>query len=187
MLDAASTLMATYGVRRVTLQDVADEAGVSRQTVYRYFGDRDGLFVAVVERQRDQFLADVVAASDAGAGADGDADVRSSIGALIAETLRLATTHPVLSRLRSSDPDLFLPLLASSSGIVRPVAVPVLVDALARHGIEIADDTADAVVRMLLSYVIDPTDDDPNDLAATLTSLVYDGLSSSAPALRKVS
>ena len=185
MLDAATALMATHGVRRVTLQDVADEAGVSRQTVYRYFGDRDGLLVAVVERQRDQFLADVVAASDAGA--DGDADIRSAIGALIAETLRLATTHPVLSRLRSSDPDLFLPLLASSSGIVRPVAVPVLVDVLARHGIEIADDTADAVVRMLLSYVVDPTDDDPADLAATLTALVYDGLSSSAPALRKVS
>lgn len=181
MLDAATRLLSVHGVKRVTLQDVADEAGVSRQTVYRYFGDRDGLLVAVVEQQRDRFLADVVAASDI------DADVRSSIRALIAETLRLATSHPVLSRLRSSDPELFLPLLASSSGIVRPVAVPVLVDVLARHDIEVAAGTADAVVRMLLSYVTDPTDDDPDDLAVTLTALVYDGLSSSAPALRKVS
>ncbi|MDE0801834.1 MAG: TetR/AcrR family transcriptional regulator [Acidimicrobiales bacterium] len=181
ILDAATELLSTYGVKRVTLQDVADEAGVSRQTVYRHFGDRDGLLVAVVERQRDRFLADVVAAGDA------CADVRASIRGLIAETLRLATAHPVLSRLRSSDPELFLPLLASSSGIVRPVAVPALVDVLARHDIAVTADSADAVVRLLLSYVVDPTDEDPADLAEALTALVYDGLVSSASPLRKVS
>lgn len=181
MLDAAADLLSTYGVKRVSLQDVADAAGVSRQTVYRYFGDRDGLLVAVVERQRDQFLADVVAAGDAGD------DARSSVRRLVSETLRLATSHPVLSRLRSSDPELFLPLLASSSGIVRPVALPVLVDVLARHDIVVTLDTADAVVRLLLSYVVDPTDDDPDDLAVALTALVYDGLASSTSPLRKVS
>jgi AcrR family transcriptional regulator len=40
ILEAARDLLATRGVRRMTMEDVADRAGISRVTVYRYFGDR---------------------------------------------------------------------------------------------------------------------------------------------------
>ncbi len=38
-----------YGVSKTTMDDIAKEAGVSRPTVYRYFGDRDTLITALIE------------------------------------------------------------------------------------------------------------------------------------------
>ena len=43
ILLAARDLLVARGVRRVSMDDVAAAAGVTRQTVYRYFGDRESL------------------------------------------------------------------------------------------------------------------------------------------------
>jgi AcrR family transcriptional regulator len=43
ILLAARDLLATRGIRRVSMDDVAGAAGVTRVTVYRYFGDRQSL------------------------------------------------------------------------------------------------------------------------------------------------
>lgn len=50
LLDAVEHCFRQRGIDKTTLADVATEAGVSRQTVYRYFGDRAGLFRQVVLR-----------------------------------------------------------------------------------------------------------------------------------------
>src|ERR687892_391530 len=41
ILDAAFEAVATFGLSRLTMDDVAGLAGVSRQTVYRYFDSKD--------------------------------------------------------------------------------------------------------------------------------------------------
>ena len=61
LLIAAETCVRRYGIAKTTMGDVAAEAGVARPTVYRYFADRDQLFVAVVER-RSRMLIDRAAA-----------------------------------------------------------------------------------------------------------------------------
>jgi len=43
ILLAARDLLVARGVRRVSMDDVAQAAGVTRVTVYRYFGDRENL------------------------------------------------------------------------------------------------------------------------------------------------
>lgn len=48
ILDATYRLVATMGMA-VRLEDVAAEAGVSRQTVYLHFGSRTGLLVAMAQ------------------------------------------------------------------------------------------------------------------------------------------
>jgi len=48
ILDAAVRLLADRGAG-VTLEQVAEEAGVSRQTVYVHFGSRTGLLIAMVQ------------------------------------------------------------------------------------------------------------------------------------------
>ncbi len=48
ILDAAVRLFSERG-ERVRLEDVAREAGVSRQTVYLHFGSRPGLLLALVQ------------------------------------------------------------------------------------------------------------------------------------------
>ena len=52
ILDAAWRLLGARGPGDVTMRDVAQAAGVSRQTVYVQFGTRAGLLVAIV-RHRD--------------------------------------------------------------------------------------------------------------------------------------
>jgi AcrR family transcriptional regulator len=53
-LAAAERLFAARGVAGVTMDDVAAEAGVGKGTLYRRFGDKGGLAVALLdERERE--------------------------------------------------------------------------------------------------------------------------------------
>jgi AcrR family transcriptional regulator len=51
ILAAAEIVIARYGVSKTTMDDIGKQAGVSRPTVYRYFGDRDNLLGALIERR----------------------------------------------------------------------------------------------------------------------------------------
>jgi AcrR family transcriptional regulator len=54
VLAAAERLFAARGVAGVTMDDVAAEAGVGKGTLYRRFGDKGGLAVALLdERERE--------------------------------------------------------------------------------------------------------------------------------------
>jgi AcrR family transcriptional regulator len=65
ILDAAERCMHRYGPRRVSMNDVATEAGVSRGSVYRYFPEREALVDAVLERLATRFVADSEPSVDA--------------------------------------------------------------------------------------------------------------------------
>jgi AcrR family transcriptional regulator len=49
VLDAAERLFAARGVSGVTMDDVAAEAGVGKGTLYRRFGDKGGLALALLD------------------------------------------------------------------------------------------------------------------------------------------
>jgi AcrR family transcriptional regulator len=64
LLEVAERMLATTDPSKVTLQHLADAAGVSRPLVYAYFQDRAGLLAAVDQRRAadvDQALADAAA------------------------------------------------------------------------------------------------------------------------------
>ncbi|GFG72477.1 TetR/AcrR family transcriptional regulator [Mycolicibacter senuensis] len=64
LLDAAEQVFARRGFDGAALEDIADVAGYTRGAIYSHFGSKAELFLAVVERQRQQFLdgfADVIA------------------------------------------------------------------------------------------------------------------------------
>lgn len=50
ILDAAQALFWRYGLRRTSIDDVANEAGVAKGTVYLYFDSKETLFFEVSER-----------------------------------------------------------------------------------------------------------------------------------------
>jgi AcrR family transcriptional regulator len=54
ILEAGVECLEHYGNDRTTLQDVADAAGVARNTVYRHFADRNQLLTAVAVRERER-------------------------------------------------------------------------------------------------------------------------------------
>ncbi len=51
ILAAAEAVILRYGIPKTTMDDIGREAGVSRPTVYRYFGDREALVGALIERR----------------------------------------------------------------------------------------------------------------------------------------
>ena len=51
LLDAARAELLAHGVRRTTASDIARRAGVSRQTLYRYWPDAHAVFAALVTRE----------------------------------------------------------------------------------------------------------------------------------------
>jgi AcrR family transcriptional regulator len=55
MLDAASRLFGTQRFHEVRMEDIAAEAGVGKGTLYRYFTDKEELFMALLERMARQF------------------------------------------------------------------------------------------------------------------------------------
>ncbi len=59
ILTAAGELFAAQGVVATDLKDVAAAVGLSRTALYRYFPDRDRLFLAWADRLLDRVLADM--------------------------------------------------------------------------------------------------------------------------------
>src|SRR5947207_15472783 len=49
-LDTTATLVAKHGLRAVTMSQIAQETGIGRATLYKYFSDVDAILVAWHER-----------------------------------------------------------------------------------------------------------------------------------------
>jgi len=57
VLDAAERIMAEHGFEAATLARVVEEAGIPMSSVYHYFGSKDGILLAVMERGAGRFFA----------------------------------------------------------------------------------------------------------------------------------
>ncbi|MEU5693996.1 helix-turn-helix domain-containing protein [Actinosynnema sp. NPDC020468] len=66
ILAAAERLIGERGLDRVCMEDVAAAAGVGKGTVFRRFGDREGLVQAVVAHGAQEWLAESEALLTAG-------------------------------------------------------------------------------------------------------------------------
>ena len=54
LAEAACELFLEQGYHRTTLNDVADRLNITKPALYNYFGGKDGLYAAVLERDADQ-------------------------------------------------------------------------------------------------------------------------------------
>lgn len=57
LLDAAERLLGRLGYRKVTMEDLAQEAGVSRRTVYVYFRSKEEVVLGTIDRIVDRVSA----------------------------------------------------------------------------------------------------------------------------------
>jgi AcrR family transcriptional regulator len=59
LLKGATELFMRYGLRSVSMDDIARQLGVSKKTIYQYFTDKDDMVATVVkshmEREQEQF------------------------------------------------------------------------------------------------------------------------------------
>jgi AcrR family transcriptional regulator len=98
ILDAALDLAAASGLRHLTMDEVADRAGVGRMTVYRRFGSRERLEEALAVRESRRCLAELDSTVDPGA------PVADQIAQGMLTTLRLIREHPLLERMSRVEP-----------------------------------------------------------------------------------
>ncbi|KRQ07302.1 TetR/AcrR family transcriptional regulator [Bradyrhizobium manausense] len=65
ILDAAMRVFRRHGFRRSSIEQAAEEAGLTRQALYHHFASKESLFRAVLERLYEQGLAAEIAAAKA--------------------------------------------------------------------------------------------------------------------------
>jgi AcrR family transcriptional regulator len=61
MLEAAGRLFGSRRFHEVRMEDVAAEAGVSKGTLYRYFRDKEEMYLALLARASRQYIAELTA------------------------------------------------------------------------------------------------------------------------------
>ncbi|MEU9789582.1 TetR/AcrR family transcriptional regulator [Streptomyces sparsogenes] len=105
ILEAAVAVFLREGYTRASVDVIADEARVSKQTVYNHFGDKQRLFLAAVEGERERVAADFTPdagpepdhgsdpghghGSGLGGGTGGAGDVRAALVAFGHRVLRV--------------------------------------------------------------------------------------------------
>jgi AcrR family transcriptional regulator len=91
VLDAVFQLLVERGYRGTTMAAVAARAGSSKETLYAWFGSKQGLFTALIRRQAEAANQAVAGAFQAAEGADGGPppDPAATLTAFATNLLRL--------------------------------------------------------------------------------------------------
>ncbi len=157
VLAAAHQHTVERGWERVRVGEVAVDSGVSRPTLYREFGNKDGLGEALMTREAERFfaaIAEVLAQHS---------EVGEAISAATRLTLEQSAANPllhaVLTGSRSGDAGL-LPFLTSRSESIRESARALLTGWFSERRPDLepstVDETVDAVVRLVISHIVAP-------------------------------
>lgn len=84
VLDTTAALVERHGLRAVTMSRVAEETGIGRATLYKYFPDLESILRAWHERQLAAHLAELATLRD------GTEDVGERLAAVLAGYARLS-------------------------------------------------------------------------------------------------
>jgi AcrR family transcriptional regulator len=155
VIDAAKRCCERWGIERVTVDDIAAEAGVSRATLYRLFpGGKDILFEAMRVRELEEFF------SSLSAHLEGITDIEElAVQAAVHATQSLrADDH--LAVMMASEPGVTLSSL-TVGGLPRIVRIatvfltPLVDPFLARRD---AARFVELLARLVISYFLAPSD-----------------------------
>ena len=175
LLDAAEACLQRYGLAKMTVEDVAQAAGLSRATVYRQVGNRDALVLSVAARNAERLAAEAIAYLIQ----------LDQVGDWIVEGLlfcvREIPNRPVLAEFVSpqalaTSSRLVLTsdrMLAIGSEILRPMFETALGQGLLHEELEL-DAVIEWVLRILMSLlaVPGPTERSEDDLRRLLQTML---------------
>jgi AcrR family transcriptional regulator len=156
VFDAAREQLASQTWSEITMADIASGAGVSRQTLYNEFGNRNEFGFAFVIHEAERFMDDVEKAV-----LQHTDDPRAAVLAALEHFLRTAGEDPLISILLSDDGTGGMLPFVTTQGL------PVVQWATARLTSVIEDGwpeapegdvklLAEALVRLAISYVTTP-------------------------------
>jgi AcrR family transcriptional regulator len=160
-LDACHALAIERGWAQVRLSEVAGMIGVSRPTLYKEFGSKDGLGEALVRRETERFLVGVKATLDAYAG-----DMVGALTAAAKFSLVTAEENPLLHAVLTATrggTDGLLPMLTTRSSPVLDPATAALTEWFGVHAPEYdaaeVREAVDVLVRLVVSHLVLPGPD----------------------------
>jgi len=170
LLDAAASITAQEGWGAVTMGKLADEVGVSRQTVYNELGSKPRIAEELVMRELGRFL-DIVRRR-----MSGHSELVEALRSACEGALEVAASNPLLKAVLESahtgGSDL-LPLLTTQSQGLIESASAVVIETVQEQGFETGlDETelgvaVDAIIRLVLSHVMQPAKS-PTEAAADI-------------------
>lgn len=172
-LDAAARCFARHGIKRTSVQDVAQELRVNRTTVYRQVGNVDHQVRLLLARELNRLLATLPAALAGRTGPDAIVELLDAI-------VTFARNHPVLIKVLADEADLIGPFLVSDlPELVGRVAAAItpLLEAAMDEGLLARRDpvvVAEWVVRLGVSLILAPP---PGELSTFLAELLVPALS----------
>lgn len=159
VVDAAVRLTAEVGWSQVTMARLAEQVGVSRQTVYNEVGTKPGLAEAMILRELDRFLGVVSEAFDAHPD-DLVGAIRESAASVLEHAQGNDLLHAVVSATHGADTEL-LPLLTTHAQSLLVAAKAVIAQRIEPYDVGIdgahLDAAIDMVVRVVLSHVMQPS------------------------------
>ena len=104
ILDATAQLLVEEGYARTSTNRVARRAGVSVGSLYHYFGDKDAIVDALVERVAERQLAALNAALSAHAALELEPAVRGLVSAVLAsQRIEAELSHVLLTQCARGD------------------------------------------------------------------------------------
>jgi AcrR family transcriptional regulator len=154
VMGAVDELVRTRGWKATTMADVADAAGVSRQTLYNEFGARQGLVEAYVTREIRALLDEVSATVRRHADAPHEA-----LKSAFALFLKLASDEPVVQIVLASDGETG-EILQLLTAVAQPLGVAEVSALIAETWPQVHPDdarlVADTLVRLAISHALYP-------------------------------
>lgn len=185
LLAAALETATIHGIAKLSMADVARRAGLSRQTLYRYFPNKTELLSEVVANETTALIMRVVGASQP------FDDPRDALEVAMLTALTIVRDHPLLDRLVRTEPEALLPLLTSDGGPVM-TQVRAVVEVLIQQRQPELDQIAlrrlaDIVTRLLVSYAVSAPDDPPEVVAQFVAAFLTAGsLDAPSPSTRSL-
>jgi AcrR family transcriptional regulator len=156
ILDAAFEAVQVFGLSRITVEDVAHRARLSRQTVYRYFPSKDQVILFLVAREEEKFIDGVRAAFAS------HEDPEEAFGLAVEFVLRYMHEHPLLDRLLATDAETLLPYLTTRGLPLIIHARETLVELMGARLPDVDQDELrgimDVVCRAMISYMLTPSE-----------------------------
>ena len=155
ILEAALLAMGRVGLRRLTMSDVSERAGLSRGTVYRYFPTKEDLLAVVAEYEQARFSEGLRAEL---AGVPPDELRLEKVAEYIITYLR---QHPALTSMIDSEPAFVLGFLRRQlpvfNMITEEILAPVMANAApVREGWVTIPELNELLMRVVLSVFLVP-------------------------------
>ena len=157
LLAAARRVVVSGEWERMPLAELAGRAGVSRQTLYKEFGNKDGLAQALSGHETEIFLTELATVLDAYPD-----DPVAGTRAAVAHTLRTGADDPLLKAILSSarGPSELLPLLTTRAEPLLESSRKLLHGYLTGHWPHLSTRdvalVADSAIRLTVSHLVLP-------------------------------